>query len=420
MKVLLSAYACEPGKGSEPGSGWNWVRSIGRFNECWVITRQNNRPEIERALLLEPMSRVHFAYYDLPRWCSFWKKGQRGIRAYYFFWQVGAYRLAKQLHRETNFDLVHHLTFASYWLPTLLAFLPIPFVWGPVGGAESAPKTFLKAFGFRGALYEFVRQVARTINEVNPLVRRTARRAAVAYATTQETGDRLRILGCRDVSLVSQAALTQEELDSLSAIPMRAEAPFRALSIGRLLHWKGFEFGLRAFAEFHGAFPTSEYWVIGEGPEDARLQNLAKSLGIQGHVMFWGRLDRTDVLKKIAACDVLVHPSFHDSSGWVTVEAMASGRPVICLDLGGPALQVTQNTGIKVPADRPQQVISDLATALYKLASDPGLRFRLSVGAKKRAKADFNWNNKGLLMTKLYESLCADKQSETVAVGKLA
>ena len=59
MKVLLSAYACEPNKGSEPGTGWNWLKQIARFNEIWVITRANNRESIESALENEPMPNVH-------------------------------------------------------------------------------------------------------------------------------------------------------------------------------------------------------------------------------------------------------------------------------------------------------------------------------------------------------------------------
>ena len=50
LRVLVSAYACEPGRGSEPGVGWHWVREIARFNEVWVITRMNNRKAIETAL----------------------------------------------------------------------------------------------------------------------------------------------------------------------------------------------------------------------------------------------------------------------------------------------------------------------------------------------------------------------------------
>ena len=91
MKLLISAYACEPGLGSEPGVGWNCVRQAARFHEVWVLTRKNNREPIENALKTVPLENVHFAYFDLPRWARFWKRGTRGLHLYYYLWQIGAY-----------------------------------------------------------------------------------------------------------------------------------------------------------------------------------------------------------------------------------------------------------------------------------------------------------------------------------------
>ncbi|MGB8801257.1 MAG: hypothetical protein WCC97_11250, partial [Candidatus Acidiferrales bacterium] len=62
LKILLSAYACEPDKGSEPGVGWNHVKQAARFHDVWVLTRSNNRASIERALATEPMPNVHWIY----------------------------------------------------------------------------------------------------------------------------------------------------------------------------------------------------------------------------------------------------------------------------------------------------------------------------------------------------------------------
>ena len=157
----MSVYACEPGKGSEPGVGWNAVREVARFHKVWAITRANNRRSIEQALTEEPMPNVHWIYFDLPRWARFWKKGHRGVRFYYYLWQIGIYSKAKKLHRRVGFDLAHHITFVKYWVPSLISLLPIPFVWGPVGGAESAPLSFWSCFSFRGKIHEVLRHIAR-------------------------------------------------------------------------------------------------------------------------------------------------------------------------------------------------------------------------------------------------------------------
>ena len=102
---------------------------------------------------------------------------------------------------------------------------------------------------------------------------------------------------------------------------------------------------------------------------------------------------------------MLVHPSLHESGGLVCVEAMATGRPVICLDLGGPAVQVTAETGFKIPAHTPEQAIEDLNQAMTCLAKDADVWLRLSQGAQARVKAQFSWKAKGLDLNRTYENI---------------
>src|ERR1039458_2632356 len=88
LRVLLSAYACEPGRGSEPAVGWNWVPHIAKRHDVWVITRANNRSPIEKALGKPAPENVHWIYFDLPPWARFWKKRERGLHLYYWLWQL--------------------------------------------------------------------------------------------------------------------------------------------------------------------------------------------------------------------------------------------------------------------------------------------------------------------------------------------
>ena len=329
MRVLMSAYACEPGRGSEPGVGWNWVLQAARFNEVWVLTRSNNRRSIERSGCSAELPGVTFVYFDLPGWARSWKRGSFGVRLYYVLWQFCIFWVAKRLHREVKFDLVHHVTFVNYWLPSALALMPLPFIWGPVGGGETAPKTFLgKAFRIKGKVDEFMRDIAHVIVNYEPLSRLTARRAACTFATTGETELKLRSLGCERLSVLSQVALPQYEIDQLVRLPLYNGHPFRLLSLGRFIYWKGFEFGVRAFARFHKSFPTSEYWLVGDGPERPWLEQLARNLGVADSVRFLGSMPRDQALEILKSCSVLVHPSLHDSGGYVCLEAMAAGQPI--------------------------------------------------------------------------------------------
>lgn len=405
MRVLLSAYACEPGKGSEPAVGWMWVQQIARFHEVWVITRANNRESVVNALAKEPLPNVHWVYFDLPHWARFWKRKQRGVHIYYYLWQLAIYFVARKLHREIDFDVIHHVTLGQYWVPSFLALLPVPFVWGPVGGGESAPRPFWWGFSRSGKFYELVRDLARTSASISPIARAVASRCQIAIATTEQTASRLKKLGAKRVRVHPQFGMNRCEVQSFGNFPVRRSAPFRLISMGRLVHWKGFHLSLRAFAEFQASYPESEYWIVSRGPEGDRLKATAKELGVEKNVVFWGGFKTLqEVYAKLAQCDVLVHPALHEAFGNVCLEAMAAGRPVICLDLGGPALQVTEQTGIKVPAIAPKQVVRDLATALSRLAGDPALRIRLGQAGRRRAEQDFNWDDKGEWINRLYHN----------------
>ena len=243
MRVLASAYACEPCKGSEPGVGWNWVCQIAKFHDVWVITRANNRRAIEEKLAQQPMPRVRWIFYDLPGWARFWKKKRRGIHAYYYLWQIGAYWRARRLHRTVYFDLAHHVTLVTYWMPSFMALLPVPLLWGPVGGGDSIPWSLWRNLSWRGKTYELLRATAQRLSSFDPFLWLTARRAALALGTTEETCVRLRRLGCRNVQLCSQVALSAEEIEQLGSIAIRDSRPFRIASIGTLLHLKGFDIG---------------------------------------------------------------------------------------------------------------------------------------------------------------------------------
>ncbi len=148
LKVLVSAYACEPGKGSEPEVGWNWVKQIAIRNDIWVLTRKNNQESIECELKHNSIPNAKFIYIDLPRWMRFWKKGQHGIHLYYYLWQIYAFFKAKKLYRIIPFDLAHQVTFVCDWMPSFLALLPIPFIWGPIG-SQRVPKPLQSEIGWK-------------------------------------------------------------------------------------------------------------------------------------------------------------------------------------------------------------------------------------------------------------------------------
>jgi glycosyltransferase involved in cell wall biosynthesis len=404
MKVLLSAYSCEPGMGSEPGVGWNIVREMARYQEVWVLTRPDeSRKAIEAELAHNSIPNLKFVYFTLPFWQDSRKWGQSGgMQLHYYLWQIQAYFVARNLHRQIEFDLVHHVTFVKYSSPSFLALLPIPFIWGPLGGGESAPKAFWQDFSLKAKIYEISRSMVRWVGEQDPFVRHTAKKSLAIRATTRDTAKRLHKLGASTskIEILSQLGLSEVEMAELAKYQLPNNLPFKFISIGRLLHWKGFHLGLRAFEQAN--LPQTEYWIVGEGAELKRLQTLVQDLGISDQVKFWGSLSRQKTLSLLQSCHVLVHPSLHDSGGMVCMEAMAAGRPVICLDLGGPAIQVTEKTGFKIKAETPTQAVSDMAMAMTQLVRDRQTLERMGHEGRQQVTQNYSWKIVGEHFNQLY------------------
>ncbi len=403
MKILISAYSCEPGRGSERGVGWNVAREVAKRHEVWVLTRPDESKEaIEAELAENPVPNLHFVYFTLPFWQDSMKLGQSGaMQIHYYLWQIQAYFVAKRLNQEIGFDVMHHVTFVKYSAPSLISLLPVPFIWGSVGGGESAPSKFWKDFSLRARSYEIARDVVRTIGQNDPLVGLTIRNCAVVRATTDDTAERLYKMGAKQVDIVPEVGLLDEEIEELHQYPLPASQPIRFISMGRLLHWKGFHLGIRAFSAAN--LSNAEYWLIGDGAELENLQAIAQECGVASQVKLWGRLPREETLEKLGESHVLVHPSLHDSGGWVCIEAMATGRPVICLDLGGPAIQVTEDTGFKIAAQEPDKTISDMAEAMKKLAEDPKLRVQMGQAGRQLVDENYSWKVVGERLDMLYQ-----------------
>jgi len=178
--ILASVYAVNPYKGSEDGTGWNLVLQIARFNKVIAITRENNRPFIEKYMAENEVpgaANIHFEYYDLPYWARFWKKGSRGALLYYYLWQWFMPRFIRK--QKLQFDIVHNLNFHNDWTPSFLWKFRKPFVWGPVGHHPQVPKRFIApVYGIKKWLADSLRWKAKEFFwNIDPFLRITKNKA---------------------------------------------------------------------------------------------------------------------------------------------------------------------------------------------------------------------------------------------------
>ena len=401
LNVLVSAYACEPGKGSEAGVGWNWIKAASRFHNLWVLTRANNREAIEAALKIEPIPQVRWLYYDCPAWALRWKNHGRRVRSYYYLWQLASYGCARRLCSSVPMDVVHHLTLSAYWLPSFLPRLPIPFMWGPIGGAEPIPPPLYCTLSFAQRFREQTIGLRRFWPLLDPAARRCLRRSSLILAQTPAT---LRFLPPAALPRTEvYPAIGIEQIEQSFRCPAAGPEGFRVASVGNLYYFKGVELGLRAFAKFAAELGgQASYWVLGDGPERSRLMALAAELGVAGQVHFAGQLPRAEVLKRLEQCDVVLHSAWRDPPVFAVLEAMAAGLPVVCIDNGGPAVQVAPGTGIRIKAAEPDAIVEGMAAALLRLAREPEYRAQLGREAAAHARQNYLWERKAEAIAHFY------------------
>jgi glycosyltransferase involved in cell wall biosynthesis len=333
MKVLISAYACEPDKGSEPGAGWHWVVAAAREHEVCVLTRTNNRTAIEACLASDHSISARFVYLDLPRWARFWKQGSRGLRLYYALWQALAMVVARRLNRTERFDVVHHLTFANVWLPALTCFAGPPFLLGPVGGGPRVPPRLYGALGMRGVALELWLQVARTASRFNPVVRVSWRRAYAILVQNEETLEAL------PSGFRSKCAIRPNAATLIQGAPVDHNGPDDSdppsiVCAGRLLPWKGVSLAISMMDHL----PAWELTIVGDGPDRRRLEQLAQSGGMADRVRFLSWLPQAELWTLMEASRCLLLPSLREDASLIVAESQALGVPVVAFDRGGPRI----------------------------------------------------------------------------------
>src|SRR5262245_41888500 len=164
------------------------------------------------------------------------------MRLHYALWQCGAYWLARRLCRDVQFDVVHHLTYGVFRHPSFLAFLGVPFVFGPVGGGETAPPALRKTFPIRAHFADIVRDIANRAVRFDPLMGAVFRRSALTLCKTAETLGRIPAR-FRSKCMV-QVELGMDEHAVVRRGSKDRSGPFRVLYVGRLVCWKGLHLGL--------------------------------------------------------------------------------------------------------------------------------------------------------------------------------
>lgn len=398
IRVLLSAYACEPNTGSEPEIGWGWAKNLAELGfEISVITRKSNQKKIEEYLNKNPQIKINFYYYDLNKIILkiIKKKSNPYSYLYFILWQFGIYFLAKSIIKKRKIDYIHHVTFGSLRFPSFLGLLKIPFIFGPVGGGEKTPKNLKKSFKFLDKVKEFIRELSTNYVKLSPLMNLTFFSSKKIFVATEDSKKSISKIYHHKTEVLFATNIDEKLIIKQILNFKNNNEKFKLIFVGRLIYWKGAHIVLKSFSEIKKKISNVELLIRGSGPLKDELEKLSNNLNIQNDLKWLPRLEEAELFKLYRNSDLLIFPSLHDSGGMVILEAMANGLPTATINIGGPGIIVNEKCGVVIePKNKEEdQLIIDFSKSIIDVLNNKNKLLDLKKNCLERIKL-FTWKEK--------------------------
>lgn len=417
-RIFVSAYACEPGLGSEIGVGWHWVLEMSKYFDLWVLTRRSNMPNINAWLAENPdFSNINFIYYDLPKWARFWKKGLRGVRLYYILWQLCSNNIVKRTMIENNISIFHHLTYGNALWNVSRYGSKQTFIWGPVGGLETIPENFSRHYDTKCRIIEKFRRFAVACAKLNVGFYYRCKQADIILCKTEHTLKRIpRRFAAKAILFTDVAADVIAHSDA--AINMAADVTAHSdiingsnppaahnassnsidkainfISVGRLDAWRGFDLVLEAFALARKQNNLLTLTIVGDGNDKSRLLSIVDKLDISSSVSFTGNVPMSEYKSLMHTADVVVNAALKEGAVTVSFDAVSLGKPLICLDTTGYTRCFSEKYAVIIPILERDVVIDKIKDAMLTLANNEQ-RHQMSLNALN-ASSSLSWQNHG-------------------------
>lgn len=431
LRVLVCSHELSPAQGSECGQGWNTVTRLARHHDVTVLCASGSqhrhsdyKSAVEEHVRAHgPIRGLEFVFIDQPRGARLIAAinrtlcGGHGIGFPLLFywalklWHHAAYKRARELDPNA-YDVIHHITPIAFWGGGNLYQLGRPYVWGPISGAGRLSMAFARWAGIRVFLFETSRAAFNAFQAfTSASLRRSCQRAAFVLTVGREEAALVRRLGfARPIGMIETGAPTPPR-----AAPERrydGSARLRLCWAGQHIDRKALPLLLHALASAKQA-ERFELHVLGAGPRTKDWQALAGRLRL-ANVVWHGQLPHAAAMAAMQDADVLVHTSIREATTNVVLEAMAHGLPIVCHDIAGMSVAITDQCGIKIPLVDPPTSIAGFRQALERLVETPLLHQRLSVGATKRA-AELTWDAKAADIARIYERCVARVDDATRA-----
>ena len=333
IRVAQLVYDCIPDAGSDPGIGWHAVvAASGAGFDVHAITKESNRDDIEAA---PPLPNVQWHFIDVPETIGPLTTGRTvGDTVHLFRWLRVARRLCRSLAARGEIELTNFVTFSAFWMPVPLADLPVPHVFGPVGGGERVPRSLTGTQ--RDRLAADFRQMIQTSFTRTPVWQELVRSPrTVVISAGRATTQRLLELGVEVFETGATGCLTDSLIRSLDQIQPIEEPGTTLVVSGRQLRWKGHDLAIAAMPEVLKDYPDARLEILGSGPEHDNLKQQALELGLsERQVLFRTKISREEERRRIAGADAFLFPSRRDTGSTLIPLVQVLRVPIVAFATG--------------------------------------------------------------------------------------
>ena len=394
-KILLSAYSCEPNRGSESEVGWGWALNLSKKgHDVYIVTRANQKSNIDIFIKKERIINLNFIFFDYPSWFIKIFKNKKSPTSYFYilFWQIGIFFKVYPFIKKIKFDFIHHVTFVSHRIPSFLSLYNIPFIFGPISGGDKIPVNLRNNFSFLERLLENIRDLSNSYIKISPLMNLVFFRSKKIYVNSLKKKKNIPSYLHKKTEIMLGIGIN--DLNEPIERKKIDNGVFKICFGGNLINIKGIHILMKTFLNLSTRMKC-ELNIFGNGNKKQYVLDFIKKNKLEKKVNLYNQLPRNEYLRLLDQNHLLFIPTLRDSGSFVVLEAMTKGIPCAVLDLGGPNILVNQDCGIKIENynKKENQIVNDFTLAIQQLSSDPTQYQNKSNLSIEQAKK-FTWRKK--------------------------
>lgn len=401
MNIIYIAYSCDPYNGSEDKMGWNIpLESCKLGNKIIVITKEEQRENIEKYIELNKLENIEFYFIDIPQ------IAKKIFNGYLYsgrlkVWNKYAIKKVRDICKYKKIDIIHQITpiefraIGKYW--------DIPdtkFVVGPLGGGSYVPKSLYSYLGDKKFM-EFFRLKINTFYKYKLKIFRDLKKCDYVLFSNEET--RKFLDGNNESEIITEIGANFSEITNKISL-VKSNKKIKFLVVGRLVCIKGHNLLFDVLEEMPKDL-NYEINIVGEGEEYTNLTDrVNKNPYLSEHVNFLGKVDFKNMKLVYSDHDILIMPSIRENTGTVILEAISQGLPVIAMNKFGAKVIINEENGWLYDGKNKKDIIENFKNIMIECITSYDIINNKKIKALNSSRK-YTWDKKVKYYNDIYVNI---------------